>query len=131
MNDMPRYAILNNNLTKVRNVTNAPVTIAQNNVNWILCDTTVDIGDNYDQGTGLFSKPVPDAVKAKRAVKREVRELLRRTDWTQVPDNLGANKRDAWQVWRQALRALIAQANVDPFNIVFPEPPGDMDEDGL
>jgi hypothetical protein len=125
---MARYAVLNKAGNKVLNVVEAPADIA-NKEGWVAANPLVDAGDTYTNG--VFARPTPNPVKAKREVKQTVRELLRRTDWTQVPDNLGAAKQNAWKTWRTSLRALMAQADVDPFTIVYPDPPGDLDEDGL
>lgn len=47
--------------------------------------------------------------------------LLSASDWTQLPDVPLATK-DAWATYRQALRDVTEQP--DPFNIVWPVPPG-------
>lgn len=125
---MARYAVLNKAGNKVLNVVEAPADIA-NKEGWVAADPLVEVDDVYSGGS--FSKPAPNVNKAKREVKQTVRELLRRTDWTQVPDNLGNAKQLAWKTWRQSIRGLIAASQVDPFNIVFPDPPSDLDEDGL
>lgn len=125
---MARYAVLNRQGNKVLNVVEAPADIAAEQ-GWVAAGPFVDAGDTY--AAGVFSRPAPHTIKAKREVKQTVRELLRRTDWTQVPDNLGAAKQTAWKNWRTSIRALIAQADIDPFTIVYPDPPGDLDEDGL
>ena len=125
------YAILNGN-GRVANIVVASAAFAADKGNWILAPDGVEIGDTYNKATKQFTKPIPNANRAKRAIKQQVRELLRRTDWTQVPDNLGPNKQDAWKTWRQKLRAeVLAAAELDPFTAVFPDPPGDLDEDGL
>lgn len=64
-----------------------------------------------DQRTPETEWPV---VRAKR------NQLLTASDWTQLPDVLLATK-EAWAVYRQALRDITQQA--DPFNIVWPVPP--------
>lgn len=125
-----RYAILNQN-DKVLNIAIANAAFAADKPNWVLATDTADIGDTYNRVTQVFSKPTPNANQARRAIKQTVRDLLRRTDWTQVPDNLGAARQQLWKDWRVSLRGLIVAAQTDPFNIVFPDPPGDIDEDGL
>lgn len=125
------YAILNGN-DRVANIVVASAAFAADKRNWILAPDGVEIGDTYNKATKQFTKPIPNANRAKRAIKQQVRELLRRTDWTQVPDNLGPNKQDAWKTWRQKLRTdVLAAVELDPFTVVFPDPPGDLDEDGL
>ena len=47
--------------------------------------------------------------------------LLQASDWTQLPDVPLATK-EAWAEYRQALRDITNQP--DPFNIVWPVPPG-------
>lgn len=125
-----KYAIVNNN-DKVVNVVVTSPSHASGKENWFPAVAGVEPGDSYDRSLGTYSKPAPSANKARRAVKQTVKELLRRTDWTQVPDNLGAARQTAWKAWRTELRSLIASAEADPFNVVFPDPPGDLDEDGL
>ena len=125
-----KYAILNNN-DKVVNVVISSPSYAAGRENWFPAVNNTEAGDSYDRSLGTYSKPAPNANKARRAVKQSVKELLRRTDWTQVPDNLNPARQAAWKDWRVSLRALLAAAQVDPFNTVFPDPPGDLDEDGL
>jgi hypothetical protein len=49
--------------------------------------------------------------------------LLDSTDWTQVVDNdLTAEEKEAWVVYRQALRNL--DSNVGLFQLSWPIPPG-------
>lgn len=48
-------------------------------------------------------------------------QLLAASDWTQLPDVPLATK-EAWAIYRQALRDITLQQ--DPFNIVWPVPPG-------
>ena len=48
-------------------------------------------------------------------------KLLVNTDWTQMPDVAIATKSE-WATYRQALRDITTQS--DPFNIVWPVPPG-------
>lgn len=56
-----------------------------------------------------------DLVRAKRE------ELLKATDWTQLPDVPEAT-RLKWQEYRQALRDITDQPGF-PENVVWPEPP--------
>lgn len=131
MINMAIYAIINNN-NRVTNLVVSSASFAAGKDKWILVEgTQPNIGDSYNAATKMFEKPAPNVQKARRDIKQTVRELLRRTDWTQVPDNLNATKQAEWKAWRQSLRELIMQAQTDPFNIVFPTPPGDLDEDGL
>lgn len=55
------------------------------------------------------------------AVRAQRNRLLQESDWTQLPDVPIATK-DARAEYRQALRDVTEQA--DPFNIVWPQPPG-------
>lgn len=51
-------------------------------------------------------------------------ELLSASDWTQMPDNqLEAALHAAWEIYRQALRAL-PEVTSDPANPAWPVPPG-------
>lgn len=54
-------------------------------------------------------------------VRSERNRLLQSTDWTQLPDVPTATK-EAWATYRQQLRDITNQS--DPFNIVWPTPPG-------
>ena len=54
-------------------------------------------------------------------VRAERNRRLQESDWTQLPDVPIATK-DAWAEYRQALRDITEQP--DPFNIVWPVPPG-------
>lgn len=64
---------------------------------------------------------VPDAALMWQRVREQRKSLLNATDWTQLPDVPLATK-EAWATYRQALRDITEQP--DPFNIVWPEPPG-------
>lgn len=127
---MARYAVLNNNRNRVINIVGANAELAQSQ-GWVACPDNVGIDYSYNEQTNTFSIPSPNANKARREIKQTVRQLLRQTDWTQVPDNLNAAKQLAWKTFRQSLRDVITQAETDPFNVVWPTPPGDLDEDGL
>ena len=52
-------------------------------------------------------------------VRYERDKRLASTDWTQLPD-VPISTKEAWAVYRQALRDITLQA--DPFNIVWPTP---------
>lgn len=54
-------------------------------------------------------------------VRAERNRLLSACDWTQLPD-VPLPTREAWAAYRQALRDVTSQP--DPFNIVWPTPPG-------
>ncbi len=54
-------------------------------------------------------------------VRSRRNQLLTASDWTQLPDVPLATK-EAWAIYRQALRDITLQP--DPFNIVWPVPPG-------
>lgn len=54
-------------------------------------------------------------------IKAERDQLLKVSDWTQLPDVTLTNK-EAWAIYRQALRDITNQS--DPFNIVWPTAPG-------
>ena len=56
-----------------------------------------------------------------RKVRTKRNDLLAASDWTQLPDVPLATK-EAWAAYRQALRDITEQP--DPFNIVWPVPPG-------
>lgn len=49
--------------------------------------------------------------------------LLAACDWTQMPDNaLTADQREAWRVYRQALRD-VPESCTDPGSPIWPDPP--------
>jgi hypothetical protein len=54
-------------------------------------------------------------------VRAERNALLSASDWTQLPD-VPLDTKEAWAAYRQALRDITNQP--DPFNIVWPVPPG-------
>lgn len=55
-------------------------------------------------------------------VRKKRNILLQESDWTQMPD-VAMPTKSAWATYRQQLRDITTQA--DPFNIVWPTPPGD------
>ena len=91
-----RYAILNQN-DKVTNVAIANAAFVADKPNWVPASDTTEAGDTYNRVTKEFSKPAPNVNQARRAIKNLVRDLLRRTDWTQVPDNLGPVRQQQWK----------------------------------
>lgn len=52
-------------------------------------------------------------------------DLLTACDWTQIPDSpLSPEQREAWAVYRAALRDLPAtQPDATPATVIWPEPP--------
>ena len=93
------------------------------------------IANPSDDDYGLFSEAFeiganyrvvpptvgPDATTMWATVRKNRNNLLVDTDWTQLPDVPLATK-EAWATYRQALRDITDQP--DPFNIVWPVPPG-------
>lgn len=63
---------------------------------------------------------IADVNAAWEFVREKRSSKLQKCDWTQLPDVPIATK-DAWAVYRQALRDITEQP--DPFNIVWPTPP--------
>jgi hypothetical protein len=49
--------------------------------------------------------------------------MLKDSDWTQVADS--PVDKQTWATYRQELRDITKQAN--PFNIIWPTPPGQVD----
>ena len=76
----------------------------------------------YDNGM-----PVPrlDLLEMRIGMLKDAREeLLKRTDWTQLPDSpLSPELKQEWAVYRQALRDMPAQPGF-PENVNFPAEPG-------
>ena len=55
-------------------------------------------------------------------IRERRNELLKETDWTQLPDNsLTVEQKQAYQEYRQALRDITLQEN--PLVIIYPEKP--------
>lgn len=85
--------------------------------------------ESEQQGVTLREPPPsrpeagPPGEDAKWMVVRKQRnQLLALTDWTQLPDvSLSAEQKEAWAVYRQALRDITNQT--DPEHIVWPIPP--------
>lgn len=113
-----RYAIVENGI-----VTNAVVADEPFGDNWVQSETA-NIGDLYD-GVSFTAPPTPQEVIDKAWVDLRVRRdgLLSLCDWTQVTDApLTDAQRQAWAVYRQALRDLPSNTS-DPFNVIWPEEP--------
>ena len=64
---------------------------------------------------------VPDNELAWSNIRTDRDRRLADCDWTQLPD-VPLETKEAWAVYRQALRDITEQP--DPFNIVWPVPPG-------
>ena len=61
--------------------------------------------------------------RTKEDVLAERAEVLRNTDWTQLPDSqLSESKVNEYKVWRQQLRDIPANVS-DYSNYVFPDEP--------
>lgn len=125
-----KYLVHENNI--VVSFTNADSQLASN---WIeATDVNVAVGDTINPSTGsLVSKQSTDTQTSRKKCKDLVRQVLRDCDWTQVNDNLGVGKQNAWKTYRQAVRDnwTTAKSTNDPLaNMVWPDPPGSPD-DGL
>ena len=60
-------------------------------------------------------------------IREQRTEILSKTDWTQVLDSpFTEEEKESWRLYRQALRDITLQA--DPFNIIWPTPPGQINE---
>lgn len=76
------------------------------------------IEDNYNNLLALARNKEIEKLSSEIRAKRD--KLLADTDWTQVNDNALSNaKKEAYRVYRQALRDITEQANF-PYNVVFP-----------
>ena len=70
----------------------------------------------------VVAAPTWELIRGKRDV------LLTACDWTQIPDaQLTAEQRDAWKVYRQALRDL-TKAFSTPGDVVWPNSPDGNEE---
>lgn len=76
------------------------------------------IDENYDNLLALARNKEIEKLSSEIRAKRD--KLLADTDWTQVNDNALSNaKKEAYRVYRQALRDITERANF-PYNVVFP-----------
>jgi len=56
-------------------------------------------------------------------VRSQRNQMLKDSDWTQLPDS--PVEKQSWSIYRQELRDITKQ--VDPFNIIWPKIPGQVD----
>lgn len=131
-----RYAFVKPN-GKVISVTRLDDQTAASNPKVFIRITNKDIeaGDLINKATGdLITKDVRDTRESRQTCRELVRQELRATDWTQVPDVLlSGAKKTAWASYRSELQTNwgVAKATDDPLsNMVWPVPPGDV-SDGL
>lgn len=129
---MPKYAVTKPN-GKVIAITNAAHPLE---ANWVLItDDKIAVDDSIDNNTGaVVSKATQSIVEQRQQLRDEVRRILRLTDWTQAGDNLNNAKQNLWKTYRQTLRDNWAVAKADPNPLramVWPDAPGDPDNDGL
>ena len=101
----------------------------------LITDPAIEPDDIINKDTGaLVSKNQRDTQESRASCRELVRQELRATDWTQVPDApIGAGKKTAWATYRATLRTNWDTAKVtsDPLSsMVWPTPPGDA-SDGL
>lgn len=90
--------------------------------NGLLVETPRSPGDTYTYDYSTFTwKDSRTLDKVWESVKLKRVELLSLSDWTQMPDVAIATKTN-WATYRQALRDITNQS--DPYNIVWPVPPG-------
>ena len=66
-------------------------------------------------------KPLPDFELAK-IVRKQRSIMITSTDWTQIPDSLTEEKRNAWRKYRQELRDITKQRSF-PHEVSWPIPP--------
>ena len=100
-----------------------------------ITDPDIEPDDIINKDTGaLVSKNKRDVQESRASCRELVRQELRATDWTQVPDApLNGPKKTAWATYRSDLRANwnTAKPTDDPLsNMVWPTPPGEA-SDGL
>jgi len=79
----------------------------------------VEVGWLYDKSNKTFSKSNNLKFNDIR-IKRD--QLLKDSDYTQLPDSTYPSTQDAWKTYRQQLRD-ITKGVTDPDTIVFPEEP--------
>lgn len=69
-------------------------------------------------------QPAPSAELAMQLLRDKRARLLRQSDFTQMPDApLSDEQREAWRVYRQALRDLPEQFADNPASAVWPQSP--------
>ena len=73
------------------------------------------IGSFYDFKTKKFHKTF-------NMIREQRDQLLKDSDYTQLPDSTYPSTQDAWKTYRQQLRD-ITKGVTDPDTIVFPEEP--------
>tara|TARA_Y100000766_G_scaffold35437_1_gene25244 strand:- start:7634 stop:7963 length:330 start_codon:yes stop_codon:yes gene_type:complete len=73
------------------------------------------IGWSYDFETKKFHKSFNN-------IREQRDQLLKDSDYTQLPDSTYPSTQDAWKTYRQQLRD-ITKGVTDPDTIVFPEEP--------
>jgi len=85
----------------------------------------IELPPKPDSGYWMFDynneKWVVDTMLTKLDVLNRRSELLKDSDWTQLPDVPQPTK-DAWASYRQQLRDITTQAGY-PVNVVWPTPP--------
>jgi len=74
-----------------------------------------------DGSISIVADPVKVADKQWAQVRAQRDELLRASDWSQLPDAPVAD-RTVWVTYRSKLRQ-VPETQTDPFNIVWPEAP--------
>lgn len=73
-----------------------------------------------EQETEYLSRP---AVAKAQEIRKQRNEELKNSDWTQMSDApLTAEQKTAWQVYRQSLRDVTAQAGF-PYDVAWPSQP--------
>ena len=75
----------------------------------------------------LFDRPTvswyADANLVEPILRQQRNELLKESDWTQMPDSpLSTTQKELWATYRQELRDLTEQVGF-PVNVVMPTPP--------
>lgn len=90
--------------------------------NGLLVETPDSPGPSYNYDYSTFTwKDSRTIDEVWESIKVKRNELLKLSDWTQMPDVAIATKTE-WAIYRQALRDITNQ--LDPYNIVWPMPPG-------
>ena len=109
----------NNIAIAVNNTPSMPEATLSNGESLIEVDSEPELGLQYDSSTKSFIKS--DIVKFKEIrLKRD--QLLKNSDFTQLPDSTHSGTKEEWKVYRQKLRD-IAKDITDPDVIAFPEEP--------
>lgn len=112
---MKKALVLNGEVVQVENETFE----VHPSLQWVDCPDWVQPRDTY--ANNEFTKFAPDATMMAKIVRSIRNQKLLQCDWTQFAD-IPQETKDAWAVYRQALRDVPLQAGF-PLDVNWPVPP--------